>query len=194
MGEKSIQKKQFILDTARQIFMNKGYNDVTMKDIVDACEISRGGLYLYFDSTKDIFMEVLRMESKDTDDIFTNSISEDSSITDILGIFLKEQKKEILSKKNNLTIATYEFFFKNKVAKKENPIRNTFDCGVKVLAELIASGVESGELYCDDCMGAAKNIMFVLEGLKVSAQTMGITEDQVDHQLLYIMQGLIIEE
>lgn len=47
MGEKSAHKKQFIVETARQVFVEKGYKDVTMKDIVDACGISRGGLYLY---------------------------------------------------------------------------------------------------------------------------------------------------
>ena len=51
MGEKSVQKKQYILETARKVFAEKGYKNVTMKDIVEACEISRGGLYLYFDST-----------------------------------------------------------------------------------------------------------------------------------------------
>lgn len=194
MGEKSIQKKQFILETAKQIFMDKGYKNVTMKDIVDACDISRGGLYLYFENTKDIFLGVLQMESEDTDDTFTNSIKEDSSITDILGFFLKEQKKEILCKKNTLAVATYEFFFENKVSKKENIVRRTFETAVKVLAELIASGVENGELYCDDPVAAARNIMFVLEGLKVSAQTMGVSEEAVDQQLVYIMAGLIIED
>ena len=52
MGEKSAQKKKYILDTARKVFVEKGYKSVTMKDIVEACGISRGGLYLYFDSTE----------------------------------------------------------------------------------------------------------------------------------------------
>lgn len=52
MGEKSTQKRQFILETAKKIFMEKGYKSVTMKDVVEACGISRGGLYLYFGSTK----------------------------------------------------------------------------------------------------------------------------------------------
>ena len=59
MGEKSARKKQFIIKKAREVFAQRGYKDVTMKDIVDACQISRGGLYLYFDSTKEIFLEVL---------------------------------------------------------------------------------------------------------------------------------------
>ena len=44
MGEKSVQKKKYILDTARKVFAEKGFKNVTMKDIVEACEISRGGL------------------------------------------------------------------------------------------------------------------------------------------------------
>ena len=70
MGEKSAQKKKYILDTARKVFVEKGYKSVTMKDIVEACGISRGGLYLYFDSTEQILLEILQMEAEETDDIF----------------------------------------------------------------------------------------------------------------------------
>lgn len=52
MGEKSVQKRKYILEKAREVFVEKGFKSVTMKDIVEACEISRGGLYLYFESTE----------------------------------------------------------------------------------------------------------------------------------------------
>ena len=48
MSEKSVQKRNYIIEKAREVFSQKGYLTVTMKDIVEACEISRGGLYLYF--------------------------------------------------------------------------------------------------------------------------------------------------
>lgn len=194
MGEKSVQKRQFILETARKIFMEKGYNNVTMKDIVEACGISRGGLYLYFSSTKDIFMEVLQLESQEKDDLFSENIREDAAASDILAILLKEQKKELLRRKNSLTVAAYEFFFENKVAKKDNILRSRFEQAVAVMEKLIADGVENGEFYCEDPKGCARNVMYVLEGLKVAAQTIGISEKTVDDELLYIMQGLLIEE
>lgn len=194
MGEKSTQKRQFILETAKKIFMEKGYKSVTMKDVVEACGISRGGLYLYFGSTKDIFMEILRLESQEADDLFSSNIAEDAVPSDILALLLKEQKKEILRKKNSLTVAIYEYFFENKVAKKENMLRMQFDGAVAVMEKLITDGVERGEFYCDDPLGCARNIMYVLEGLKVAANTIGITERTVDDELLYIMQGLVLEE
>lgn len=194
MGEKSEQKRQFILQAAKKIFMEKGFKDVTMKDIVDACEISRGGLYLYFESTKEIFLEILKLEAEDTDDDFAANIKEDSSIIDILRFFLKEQKKEILNLGGTLTVATYEFFFANKVSKKENIVKHTFEAAVKVLAELLTIGTDREELYCDDPIGAAQNIMLVLEGLKVASHTMGVSEKFVDEQILYIMSGFVLED
>ena len=193
MGEKSVQKKQHILDTARKVFAEKGFKNVTMKDIVEACEISRGGLYLYFDSTEQILMEILKLESEEADDLFTGHISEEDTAADILTLFLKEQKKELLQQKNNLTVAVYEYFFAQEPTDKNNMLRKQFDAGVRVLEKLIEAGIASGEFYCENPKGAAANIMYVLEGLKINAQTFGITEKMVDEQLLYIMQGLIID-
>lgn len=194
MGEKSLQKKQFILEAAREVFMVKGYKNVTMKDIVDKCEISRGGLYLYYGSTKELFEEVMKMETQETDDVFAGAIQEDATALDILSLFLKEQKKELLRKKKNLTIAIYEYFFENKVPKKDNIIRRQFDAAVKIIEQLIDEGVENGEFYCEDALGMARNIMLAIEGLKITAQTMGITEEMVDNEFLFMIQGLVIEE
>ncbi|MBD5508137.1 MAG: TetR/AcrR family transcriptional regulator [Lachnospiraceae bacterium] len=193
MGEKSLQKKKYILDNARKVFVEKGFKSVTMKDIVEACEISRGGLYLYFDSTEQILMEVLQMEAAETDDVFTERIEQGDTAADILTLFLKEQKRELLQKKDNLTVAVYEYFFAHGLTDKNNMLRRQFDAGVKVIEKLIEAGIASGEFYCEDPKGAAANIMYVLEGMKINAQTFGITEKMVDEQLLYIMQGLIIE-
>ena len=194
MGEKSAQKRKYILETARRVFMDKGYKRVTMKDIVDACEISRGGLYLYFNSTAEIFLEVLKMETEEADDVFSDSITEDATAADILTLFLKEQKKELLRKKDTLTQATYEFYFENELPKKDNILKKQFDSAVKIMEKLIEAGVENGEFYCEDPMGTARNIMFVLEGLKINAQTIGITAETVDREFMYILTALGVEE
>ena len=172
MGEKSAQKRKYIVETARGVFVEKGYKDVTMKDIVDACKISRGGLYLYF----------------------AGKVREDASPSDILALFLKEQKKEMLFKRNSLTKAVYEYYFEKKVPKKDNPLKLQFDAAVKIIERLIDAGIEAGEFYCEDTKGAARNIMSVLEGLKIASQTRGITEEMIDREVLYIMQGLVIDE
>lgn len=193
MGEKSIQKKKYILETARQVFVEKGFKKVTMKDIVEACDISRGGLYLYFESTSQIFQEVMKLESEETDDVFSDNITEDATAADILMLFLQEQKKELLRKKDTLTQAIYEYYFENQPNKKNNILKKQFDSAVKIIEKLIEIGVDNGEFYCEDCQGTARNIMFVLEGLKISAQTIGITAETVDREILFILKFLGLE-
>lgn len=194
MGEKSVQKRKFILETARKVFVEKGFKKVTMKDIVEACDISRGGLYLYFENTGQIFLEVMRLESQEADDVFSDSITEDATAADILILFLREQKKELLRKNDTLTQAIYEFYFQNQLSKKDNILKRQFDSAVKIIEKLIETGVENGEFYCEDCRGTARNIMYVLEGLKISAQTIGITPDAVDREILFILRSLGLEE
>lgn len=193
MGDKSLQKQQYIVETARKVFVEKGFIDVTMKDIVEACEISRGGLYLYFGSTEEVFAEVLKLQ-QESDDGFEESIGKEAAASQVLALFLKEQKKDILRKKNNLTVAIYEYFFHHKIPKKDHILRKQFDAGVMIITRLIETGVDTGEFYCDYPRETARNMMYVIEGLKATAHTTGISEAAIDREFLFLMQGLIIED
>ena len=193
MGEKSEQKKQHIIEAARNVFIEKGYRSVTMKDIVDACEISRGGLYLYFSSTEEIFKEVLKYEAEEDDDVFSAHITEEATATDILTLFFKEQKKELLRKKDDLSIATFEFFFAEDIPKKENILKQKFDAGRLIIQKLIEAGMENGEFYDVDAKAVASNIMFVIEGLRIVSKTVGLTEGMIDNEFNHVLQELCVE-
>ncbi|MCL2719601.1 MAG: TetR/AcrR family transcriptional regulator [Lachnospiraceae bacterium] len=198
MGEKSGQKRSYILECARRVFAEKGFRDVTMQDIVVASNISRGGLYLHFNRVEDIFTAVLKGDQETSGGDSADSLPDEASVSDILALFMKEQKKEILRKKNSLTIAIYEYYFylnykKRKIPPKENIIKQQFETGVLILENLIRDGIQTGEFYCEDPRGMAGNIMYTLEGLKISARTLNISEAAIDKELLYIMQGLILE-
>ncbi len=195
MGEKSVQKKKYILEKAREVFAEKGFKNVTMKDVVDACDISRGGLYLYFSSTEELFLAVLADDtSEDDEEAVVAALSGDASAGDMLALFLKEQKKEILRKKNNLTVATYEYFSLHKVTAKDNPLKNQFDTAVRIVEKLIENGVENDEFYCENPLGCARNLMYVVEGLKIASKTIGVSEEAIDKELMYVLEGLVPDE
>ncbi len=193
MGEKSQQKKKYIIEKARQVFIEKGYRNVTMKDIIEACEISRGGLYLYFPSTQEIFLEVLKQEQESGDDVFSTQIGEDSTTVDILELFFAAQKAELLNSKENLTMAVYEYYFAHKPEGEDNFLRAQFEAAVQALAQLIEMGVDAGELYCEEPQTAAEEIMYALEGLKAGFLTMKVSEEEIDKQIEYLLQGLGLE-
>lgn len=192
MSEKSTQKRNLILENAKNVFVERGFKNVTMKDIIEASEISRGGLYLYFSSTREIFLEVLKREAAQDDNVFSENFTEETTAADILYLFLQEQKKEILRKKDNLTVAIYEFYFGEVANGQGKELKKQFDKATKIVAKLIEAGVEEEVFYCEDCMGAALNIMFTFEGMKVASKTMGIKEATVDKEINYILSQLEI--
>lgn len=191
--KKADQKRQLILEKAREVFAAKGFKTVTMKDIVDACGISRGGLYLYFDSTEQIFAEILKMEAEETDDVFAAGLSEDASVLDVLTLFFKEQKKDILRNKKNLDIALYEYYTGENVPAGKNYLKKQFADATKVLCKLIEAGVAVGELDCDDPQGTAENMMYVLQGMRIMAKSAGVSEKAMDKQIMYLVRSLVIE-
>ena len=62
-----------------------------------------------------------------------------------------------------------------------------------MIEKLIEEANASGEFLCDDPLGAARNIMYVLEGLKISTQTIGVSEATINQEILYIMKGLVAD-
>ncbi|WMM23475.1 TetR/AcrR family transcriptional regulator [Tissierella sp. MB52-C2] len=191
MLTKSELKKRLILEKSRKIFIEKGYKKVTMTDIVEACEISRGGLYMYYKSTHEIFLEVLRIDQEGVGFGFLDGMKNGISGVEILEDFLQEQKEELLNKDQNLAVAIYEFFFLNIGNIEENILKEQFDSAVKILSELIQYGMDRGEFNSVNKEIAAKNIILLLEGIRVSSEVMNITDELIDEQFNYIKDILV---
>ena len=51
-------KKVQILDAAEKLFFEKGYEQTSIQDILDALSLSKGGFYHYFDSKQSMLKEI----------------------------------------------------------------------------------------------------------------------------------------
>ncbi len=52
------KRRAEILDAARRVFTQKGFEPTTMQDVVKESGMSRGGVYQYFSSTEDMFIAI----------------------------------------------------------------------------------------------------------------------------------------
>ena len=52
------QRREDIVQAAEKVFFSRGFDRSTMDDIADEAELSKGTLYLYFNSKEDLHMEV----------------------------------------------------------------------------------------------------------------------------------------
>lgn len=48
------ERRQDILDAARRVFVEKGYDNATMNDIAAAADVSAGSIYRYFENKRDL--------------------------------------------------------------------------------------------------------------------------------------------
>ncbi|HWQ77793.1 MAG TPA: TetR/AcrR family transcriptional regulator [Anaerovoracaceae bacterium] len=189
MAEKGDKTKLFIVQTAAGLFSQKGFVAVTMKDICEACDLSRGGLYRHFGSTKEIFIEVLERDENDAGDSIDQAIALKLSAKKLLEGFFQLQKNDIAYNKNRIEVAVYEFSIACPDHKEY--LKERFHSIVKIFEKLIDYGQKKGEFLEGDPMAMAEHIVVFLEGLKLSAKIIAIDEDLLDKQFGILSRQII---
>ena len=180
MPGKGDRTKQFILKTAAGLFSQKGFTAVTMKDICEACDLSRGGLYRHFDSTREIFLAVLERERNDAEESIGQAISMGLSPRKLLEGFFQLQKNDIANNKNRIEVAIYEFSVTYPDQKEF--LNGRFHAAARSFAKLIEYGQKKGEFQEGDAMLMAEHIVIFLEGMKLSSKIIDISDDLLTKQ------------
>ena len=69
-----LQRRNDIIEAAQKTFFSKGYENSTMDDVAETAELSKGTLYLYFDSKEELFYEIAKRGEKILEDYFLRAI------------------------------------------------------------------------------------------------------------------------
>ena len=57
--EEISETKQHILNMAEQLFALRGFDGVSMREIAEACDITKANIYYYFKDKESLYLEVL---------------------------------------------------------------------------------------------------------------------------------------
>ena len=185
LTKKGVEKKAYILEKAAEVFIRLGYTGVTMKDIVDECGISRGGLYKYYSSTKEIFLEILSAGKEDDDSFFTKGMGNGVNSIEILYDFLQRQKNELLNVENTIRLAVYEFFLSHRGNSGEGILTRSYIDTLSVLSRVLHYGIARNEITkvtLNEVESTANQIIILLEGLNILALSRQISPRLIDGQ------------
>ena len=80
-------KRSNILMAAVKVLTSKGYYSSTMDDIVDESNMSKGAIYHYFSSKKDVYLAVIDMWESQTQELLAPAAKEKSSADAIKKLF-----------------------------------------------------------------------------------------------------------
>jgi AcrR family transcriptional regulator len=96
-----VERRQKLLNHARDVFARRGYHEAKIEDIVTAAGIARGTFYLYFEDKRTVFeeivdraftqigMAIVRVDPKDTGRTVADQVHE--NIRRIVGALLEDR-------------------------------------------------------------------------------------------------------
>ncbi|MDC9588852.1 TetR/AcrR family transcriptional regulator [Xenorhabdus sp. XENO-10] len=164
---KSLKTQRDIIKSSLNVFIRKGYSQVTMTDIINECGISRGGVYRYFQSTKEIFIALIRqINSQQLDNKF-KTFSE----------YLEKEKNELLNIRDTIRVAGYEFMIQESQKDDSHLACEIYQSHIQMITQL--TGFDQKQ---------AEQVFLVLEGLTVMALTGILTNELIENHFNYLIE------
>jgi len=173
MSQKGEETRQMILESATELFAEKGFKDVTMSDICERTGLSRGGLYRHFSSTSEIFSEIISEEYS-----FDDRIRRKESAVVILKDTLKYVEEAILQKERSLSLAIYEYA---NVGENSGEFLLLEAKAKKRWMTLIRYGIRRGEFNKVNPEAAAEMILYYYQGLRMWSRVVDIGKKSATH-------------
>ena len=139
MSLKGEKTKQEIREKACQLFAEKGFKEVTMKNICELTGLSRGGLYRHYESTGQIFLEIVNAFSDRQKKEVLTKIQRRIPATTILEELLSKYASEMIDSETSLSLAIYEFYSNPAISKEDNSVKRQYEeCEMKLIGEVPA--------------------------------------------------------
>ena len=192
MGKKGDETKRLILEKAMALFAKKGFKNVTMKDICIDTGLSRGGLYRHYESTNQIFSEIIDILMNTQDNELSSKIENEVPAPVILDEILERYKKEMLDGSGSLSIAILEFYSENQSSGNDNVLFEQYLYSKDMWRNFISYGVNRGEFNNVNSEEIIDLIIFSYQGVRMVSTIMPIDEQIPNRIINHIKKALLI--
>ena len=158
--EKGNKKKRELQNALKMLAIEKGYANVTMKDIGEYVGLSVGGLYHHYHDVEEVFRDLLASETGDVWEDFSNVKSFDE-LMDALDVYFDAEKKELLGQVPSVNTLMYEYYFSKPEAERIIIMKQAHDTVVSEMAKILGKVYENKKLS----LRISEHICIVLQGL-----------------------------
>lgn len=159
-GDDSVKVRQ-ILDGAREVFLNLGFDGASMGDIARAAGVSKGTLYVYFENKAELFSALIADERKRSKREFhLDPISSDVA-GDLRG-YGRRLLAYISGARNIQSVRTVIAIAEKFPKVGQDFYRDGPQRGIEQLRNYLETQVEAGRLRIDDCTMAARQLQVLL--------------------------------
>ena len=141
-------RKNAILKVARKLFFDKGFKSVTIDNIAAKAELSKGSIYLCFDSKEEIYVQVLIAENIERNKKTSDIVTKEASASELLLEFTSGYIDYFLGN-NELFRILMTFMLHsdqmNLTEDQNNQLIRTTNENIRIISEIIQKGIDSGE-------------------------------------------------
>lgn len=178
---KGDRTKAKILESAKELFIEKGYSDVTMKDVCEATGLSRGGLYRHFSSTADMMVRLMDMEQETAEEMVNQRLERHVGAEQMLDGFLERHLEFMLSDTGRLELAIQQFAQTDERGREQNIKR--VDQAVKRTVRLIESGQKEGVFVDGDPLVLAQVVIMTIGGMRTQFPLLNCDRETIEKEL-----------
>jgi AcrR family transcriptional regulator len=141
-------RKNTILRAARRLFFDRGFKAVTVDNIAAKAEVSKGSIYLCFESKEEIYAQILISDNIALYERIKNFSATEASAAQLLLEFARIYVDYFLND-NELFRILMTFMMQtgqmNLTEKQNNELIRSTNENIKIISEIIKKGVDSGE-------------------------------------------------
>ena len=193
INKRGEETRKLIKKCACDLFASKGFKQVTMKDICEAASLSRGGLYCHYESTQEIFKEIINDFMRRQEDTFSEKIAQNIPAKEILNEVLEKYKAEMLDGQASLSLAIYEYFSIADVSETENELNTQYLASFHAWKNLLDYGIQTGEFNLVDIRPVFDLIIFSYQGVRMYSKLMPINEE-IPQGIIEQIRKIIVKE
>lgn len=152
--------REAILESAAQVFRQKGFHGASMADIADAVRLQKASLYHHFPSKQDILLELLDKALELVTDGMAEVIAQDLPIEEKLRLAMRSYLKTLSEQGDLVSVMLMEHrSLDPEYRSRHIPRRDRFE---NMWRDLIQQGVESGVFACTDVPLAVRGLMGIM--------------------------------
>lgn len=193
MSLKGEKTKQEIREKACQLFAEKGFKEVTMKDICELTGLSRGGLYRHYESTGQIFLEIVNAFSDRQKKEVLAKIQRRIPATTILEELLSKYASEMIDSETSLSLAIYEFYSNPAISKEDNSVKRQYEVSKSTWIELINYGIGTKEFHPVNPESVFNVVIFSYQGVRMYSRLMKM-DNEIPVQIVNEIKRLLLPE
>lgn len=190
-GKKGEATKAAIRSAALGLFVEKGFKDVTMTDICEAAGLSRGGLYMHYASTRQIFADLIDEFMSGLDDEVAGGMKGGLTATAILDRLLARYQSEMLDRSGSLGLAFYEYY-SGMPLSDDNAMLNQYRASKDVLHGLIEYGIDRGEFKCAHPDAIVDLLLFSYQGVRMLSRIMPLDDDGIVVDMIGQIRSMLV--